>query len=200
MDNTEQAIARGYEQDLWEFEARLRTSHRFEQTFQFYAVGGALIAILALVALLVRDYSTPLDIAERTLLLTGGTGFVMSIASVAFLFLRHQHSTFEADRIRYISAASEFLMQWTRFENVAGKRLASDQRNFNPLSVRTIISALLESDTLNAGDGAALEAALRFRNALLHKGSGVDYDHLIKIAKSVHEIVRRIESLDTSRP
>lgn len=194
MQTSEQSNGRDYERDLWELEARQRSRRRLQLIFQLYVVFGALIGLLSIAYFFFLRLKVELNFEERTALLFAGVGFAISILSALFLFLRRQRNINELDRNRYIGSASEFLLEWLRFETIGREKLEATGKDFNRMSVREIISTLLGSGALTAGDAAAIEEALRFRNFLVHSGKTLDQEELSRMTQVLRNIVQRLEA------
>ncbi len=184
---------RDYESDLWEMEERQRSYRNFQRIFQIYAVFGALIGVLALAYFFIRRLEIQLSLHDQLILMTAGIGFTMSIFSILFLFLRQQRYTAELERSRYMGAAADFLLQWTRLESLGRERLEAEGRDFNRMSIRNITAELLKSKVISADEFTQLEEVLRFRNLLVHSGSRVDPEVLAKMTEILRLVIKHIE-------
>lgn len=187
-----------YERDLWEMEARQSSYRRFQQVFQLYAVVGALIGIGALAYFFVRRLQIDLSSLDQMILLTAGSGFALSILSGLFLLLRQQRYSAQLDRSRYMTKAADFLLQWARFETIGREKLEASGRDFNRMSIRDIISELLNSKIISSDDLVQLEEILRFRNLLVHSGSSIDAEVLGAMTETLRNLQKRIEALTAS--
>ncbi|MEI7868982.1 MAG: hypothetical protein WCI11_13920 [Candidatus Methylumidiphilus sp.] len=193
MKDNDQSSNIGYEDDLWELESRQRSSRRIQQIFQIYAVSGVLTGLFALAYFFFRQIKIDLSPEDRTILLVAMSGFSVSIASVLALFLKKQAIALQIERKGYISSASEFLVLWAQFEIKGRNRLEAAGQKFNTMSIREIISRLIDTKYLTASDASTLEEILRFRNFLVHSGAQTSQDDLNRMTKAIQAIVNRLE-------
>lgn len=193
MTDNDQTDTLEYERDLWELEYRQRSFRRIQQIFQLYTVLGVVTGVVALAFYFFRKIQIDLSTEDRTILLVAGSGFAISIFSALYLFFKSQTGYLKLERGRYISSASEFLVQWARFESMGRRKLDATGKKFNRTSVRELISKLTEAKILTVGDSVLLEEALRFRNFLVHSGSRVEQEQLSRMTAAVQEIVKRLE-------
>jgi hypothetical protein len=199
MSNLEQFNSGHHEQDLWEFEARQRSSQLFQQVFQIYAVIGALVGIFSSAYYFVRKLQIDLSSEDRLILLVAGSGFAISIVSFAYLFLRRQTTRSRLTRARHVNSASDFLAQWLRFEEMGKRNLEAAGTVFNRASIRDIVAGLLGAGILKEPDLALVEEALRFRNTLVH-GSNVDLEFLTRMTGAVRDLADRVGAANTDAP
>lgn len=185
---------RDYERDLWEMEARQISFRRFQQVFQIYAVMGAVIGFGGLAYFFARQLDINLSSTDQKILMIAGSGFMTSIMSGLYLFLRHQRLSGEIDRSRYMSSAAEFLRQWARFENLGREKLEAKGRDFNRMSIRAITSELLNAKLISDDEIVQLEEVLRFRNLLVHGGTRADPDVIARMSEKLCRISQRVET------
>jgi hypothetical protein len=193
MSEIDYSRARDYEQDLWEFEKRQKSSQRFQQVFQIYAVLGGLVGALSLAYYFFRQMRIELSWTDGMILLTSGSGFVISIVSVLYLFLRKQKYTVDFDHVRYVITASEFLAEWARFERLGLQKLDAMGQQFNKTSIKEITSRLFDLGILKSNDALLVDEALRLRNSMVHGGARADVDVLRQMTKAVSELADRME-------
>ena len=197
MSDTEQLNTCRHEQDLWKLEARQKLSQRFQETFQIYAVIGALVGGFSLAYYFVRKLQVELSSEDRLVLLVAGSGFAISIASFAYLFLRKQTLHSRSNRVRHIHSASDFLTQWIRFEDVGKRKLEATGKEFNRSSIRDVVAGLHDAGVIKEADLALLEEALRFRHTLVHNGSSADPGFLGQMTRELRDLVDRVEVANT---
>ena len=194
MDNEQQDRVRTYERDLWELEARTRAARRYEQIFQLYAVVGAVMGAAALFYFLFSKLQINLAKQELLALMIAGISFLISIFSAGFLYLRRQYYQLDLEKAQYLGSASDFLVQWVRFENAGRAALEAEGREFNRMSVKDIVARLVNEHHLTPGEASMLEETVRFRNALVHGGQRIAPNHLARFTSMVEKIAARLES------
>jgi hypothetical protein len=185
---------RDYERDLWEMEARQASYRRFQQIFQIYAIFGALVGAIALAYFFIRRLDIELNQLDQLILITAGSGFAISVFSGLFLFLRMQRYGAQLEHGRYISAATEFLLQWARFESIGRERLELAGRDFNRMSIRAITAELLSAGLITEDEMTQLEEVLRFRNVLVHSGSPVDPEVLARMTDKLRNVMAHVKA------
>lgn len=193
MSDNEQFSARQNE-DLWEFEVRQKSAQRLQRIFQIYALLGALVGIFSIAYFFLKKIQINLSPEDQIILLTSGSGFAISITSVIYLFLRKQSIAARSQRVRHLTSASEFLMQWAGFEEVARAYLAKTGKTFNRTSIKDIVAGLLDAGVLQVSDISLVEEALRFRSSLVHSGSTVDLDSIGHMTQTVRRLVDKVGS------
>ena len=194
MQDEMKSNLRDYEQDLWEMEARQKSFRRYQQVFQIYAVMGAVTGFGALAYFFARQLDINLSPTDQMILMIAGSGFMISIMSGLFLFLRHQRVSGEIERSRYMSSAAEFLLQWARFESLGREKLDAAGRDFNRMSIRAITAELLNSKLISEDEMVQLEEVLRFRNLLVHGGTRPDPDVLARMTETLRRVTHRVEA------
>lgn len=194
MQDEMKSNLRDYKQDLWEMDARQRSFRRFEQVFQIYTVMGAVIGFGALAYFFVRQLNINLSSTDQMILMIAGSGFMISIMSGLYLFLRHQRKSGEIDRSRYMSSAAEFLLQWARFESLGREKLEAAGRDFNRMSIRAITAELLNAKLISEDEMVQLEEVLRFRNLLVHGGTRANPDVLSRMTETLRRVTQRVEA------
>lgn len=194
MQDEMKSNLRDYEQDLWEMEARQKSFRRYEQVFQIYSVVGAVIGFGALAYFFARQLDIHLSSTDQMLLMTAGSGFMISIISGLYLFLRRQRVSGEIDRSQYMSSAAEFLLQWARFESLGREKLDAAGRDFNRMSIRAITAELLNAKLISEDEMVQLEEVLRFRNLLVHGGTRADPEVLARMTESLRRVTQRVEA------
>lgn len=194
MQDEMKSNLRDYEQDLWEMEARQRSFRRYQQVFQIYAVMGAVTGFGALAYFFARQLDINLSSTDQMILMVAGSGFMISIMSGLYLFLRHQRDSGEVDRSRYMSSAAEFLLQWARFESLGRQKLDAAGRDFNRMSIRAITAELLNAKLISEDEMVQLEEVLRFRNFLVHGGTRPDPDALARMTETLRRVTQRVEA------
>lgn len=185
---------REYEKDLWEMEARQQSFRRYQQVFQIYTVFGALVGFGALVYFFFRRLDIDLSVTDQMILMTAGSGFLISILSALFLFIRRQHNRGELDRSQYMSSAAEFLLEWAQFESLGRERLEAAGRDFNRMSIRAITAELLKAELISADERIQLEEVLRFRNLLVHGGTRADPNVLFRMTDILRKVSQRVQA------
>ena len=184
---------RDHEEELWEIEARQKSFLRFQEVFQINAVAGAVTGFGALAYFFARKIDINLSSTDQIILMVAGSGFMISIISGLYLFLRHQRMIGEIDRSSYMISAAEFLLQWARFESLGREKLDAAGREFNRMSIRAIMGELLNVKTISENELVQLEEILRFRNFLVHSGARPDAEILARMTEKLRRITQRFE-------
>ncbi len=194
MTTEQRDRVQAYDRDLWELEARSKAARRYEQIFQLYAVVGAVMGVAALLYFLFSKLQIELTKEEMLALMTSGVSFLISIISFGFLYLRRQTYKLDVEKAQYFGSASDFLVQWVRFENAGRAALEAEGSDFNRMSVRDILGRLVNDGRLTPSEATMLEETVRFRNALVHGGQRIAPTQLARFSSMVENIANRLES------
>ncbi|AVR97891.1 hypothetical protein [Pseudoduganella armeniaca] len=174
---------------------RRANGHRVRLAFQLYAVGGALVGIVALALYFLRQLRVTLTTADIAILVTAGVGLAISAISIAYLAVARVRARASICNDHYVVAASNLLAEWLRFEAGGRGRLEQLHVDFNPASVRDIVAHLYARRLISQVDREILNEALRLRNELVHGRSLADRRRVDNMALMVREITRRVQSV-----
>ncbi|AXA89855.1 hypothetical protein [Massilia sp. YMA4] len=179
--------------ELFQLKQRRADVHRMRLAFQLYAVGGALVGLVALALYFLRQLRVTLTTADVAILVTAGVGLATSVLSVLYLAVVRMRARASICNDNYVVAAADLLAEWMRFETGGRGRLQQAHVEFNPASVRDIVGHLYRLELISQDDRDTLGAALRLRNELVHGRSPADRRRIENMASMVRDITRRIQ-------
>lgn len=185
---------REFNVNLWQVDAKQQASTNLRQILEVIAAVGVLIGLNALAYYLFRQIDVALSGVDRFILALAWMGFELATISALFLYFKKQSDVVLVERSRYLTIASEFLAQWTRFEVLGQSKLKSMAMDVNPWSIREIIQKLVSINAMDTDDMALVEEALRTRDALVHVRAKVDEAQLTRLTKRLRELATRLDS------
>ena len=163
VDSPESSELRSWARDSVE-----RMGQNVEFFLRLYVVLGLLTAAGGAGYFALSFLNVDLTEPQQIALIMSATGLVVSLASWGMLTVWRQRQESSVRRIRRQKSLEDFILGWIRFEQAGKRVLASEQREFNPHSIRDVIALLREMANIDASDVLAVENAMQARNLVLH--------------------------------
>lgn len=169
-------------------------SNKLQLIFLIYAVLGCIIGVLSLIYFLMLKLEIDLTQQERIILIVSGSGFSLSFISIMFLVAKRIRKSVLDKITENIMYSEMFLYQWSTFESLGRLHLESKGREFNEVSIRSIISGLFDEGFISKEDVFFLDECLRFRNDLVHGRQQFESNMLSPTIDFLKKINKRLEN------
>lgn len=183
------------ERSLFEMRYKMQKSRSLDRILKLYSILGILISVLGGVYFTLITLKIELSFQQQISLIAIGTGITLSVLSRFLLTLKAERLEDEIIRLREIQSSSEFIMKWSKFENLAKEKLLSHKDKFNVRSIRDVISLLVSNRMITDKDGLFLDEAIRLRNTILHTGTNVPRSIISDYLRQLDTILLKIKDI-----